>query len=261
MSLNGEERRKVILEILDSCGKVNAKDLAERFGVSGETVRRDLDALEQEMKLKKVYGGAVNVSWSGIEPPYLQRSDSNRNEKSAIGRKAVEYLEENDVIFIDVGTTTLQMINFLDKKNNITIVTDSLPVLTMLTEMKNSQAFDGHIIFIGGEINTRQMTASGPIAERLMDELFVNKAFIATCGISLENGFTSYDSREASLSRKIISRARQAFVLADNSKIGVTNLYKLADLSSVDAVICDTNAPHEWEAVLEQNNVAWVAAK
>lgn len=261
MSLNGEERRKVILDLLDACGKVNTKDLPERFSVSGETIRRDLDVLEQEKKLKKVYGGAIKVPWLDVEPPYLQRAARYQYEKSLIGQKAAEYVEDNDVILIDVGTTALQIIHFLDRKSNITIVTDSIPALTMLTEMKNSKTFDGHIFFIGGEVNTQQMTVSGRVSEKIMDELFVNKAFIATCGISLENGLTSYDSREASLSRKLIARARQTFVMADSSKIGITNLYKLADLSAVDAIICDTCAPHEWEEELDMKNVTWVVAK
>lgn len=261
MSLNGEERRKVILELLDTFGKVSAKDLPERFGVTGETIRRDLDALEQENKLKKVYGGAIKVSWPDMEPPYLQRAARYQQEKSLIGRKAAEFVEDNDVILIDVGTTTLQTISHLGKRSNITIVTDSVPALTLLIEMKNNKLYDGHIFFIGGEVNAQQMTVSGPFSEKCMDELFVNKAFIATCGISLNNGLTSYDSQEASLSRKLISRAKQTFVLADSSKIGTTNLYKLADLSSIDAIISDACAPSEWKEELEKRNVTWITAE
>lgn len=261
MSLNGEERRKIILDLLSSSGKVNARHLSEKLEVSSETVRRDLDILEQEKKLKKVYGGAIKAFWSGAEPPFLQRAVRFENEKRRVGNKAGEYVEDNDVILIDVGTTTLQMLHSLCGKKDITVVTNSIPALTMLVDFKNSDRFSGHILFIGGEINAEQMTVSGPISEWVTDQLYVNKAFIATCGISLDCGLTSYDAREASLSRKLISKARQTFILADSSKIGVTNLYKFADLSEIDAVICDCDAPSEWKEGLRKKNVAWISAK
>lgn len=260
MSLDGEERKKIISDILNEAGRISVKDLYERFGVSRETVRRDLDALESEKKLKKVYGGAVKITSSGQEPPYLQRSAVYENEKRRIGRKAAGLIDDNDVVFIDVGTTTLHIIPHLSEKRNVTVVTNSVPVLNMLIEMANSKRFDGSVFFVGGEINTEQMSSFGPIAETAMDNLYISKAFIPTCGVSIEFGLTSFDSREANFSRKLMLKSRQSFVLTDSSKLGIANLHRFADLSEIDVVICDSDAPEGWKEALDRKDVTWLIA-
>lgn len=259
MSLIAEERKEIILKLLDSSGKVKVNELVERFSVSSETVRRDLEGLALEKKLKKVYGGATKISASGIEPPYLNRFSKNSEQKELIGKIAAEFVEDNDVIAIDVGTTVLHMIPHICSKNNITVVTNSVPAINALIEKKNNDKFNGYILFIGGEINAKQMTVSGPISESMMKDLHVDKAFIAAGGITVSHGITNYDAREASLTKMLINNAKESMVLVDSTKVGVINLYKVADIFDTDVVICDNDVPEQWMEELRRKNVEWIS--
>ena len=260
MSLLAEERKNVILEIINANGKVKVNALVKKFNVSSETIRRDLDALEDENKLKKVYGGAIKISSAGVEPPYIKRFSKNELEKQLIGKKAADLVEDRDTIIIDVGSTAFNMVPFICEKKEITVITNSIPAMNLLIESKNNNRFHGKIIFIGGEINAEQMTVSGPISEKVMENLYVDKAFIAVGGMTLIQGITSYNTLEASLSERIIKKAKQVFVMADSSKIGAINLYKVSEIDVVDGIISDIDVPKEWKKILKEKNIHWITA-
>ncbi len=156
MSLVGEERKDVILNTLNLEGKVKTFELVEKLKVSSETVRRYLEELEAENKLKRVYGGAVKINLAREEPPHLKREELYADEKKRIGRAAASLVEDNDVIFIDDGTTTQQMIHFLLNKKNITVLAFSAPALYLLIDYKNKELFSGDVYFIGGKVNASQ---------------------------------------------------------------------------------------------------------
>lgn len=127
MSLVGEERKKHILELIEAHEKVTVDHLADTFDVSRETIRRYLNELEAQGKLKKVYGGAIKVSYGKIEPAYTGRETQHKAEKSLIGKKAAELIKSNEFIFIDEGSTTLQIIPHLLNIPALTIVTNFHP--------------------------------------------------------------------------------------------------------------------------------------
>lgn len=258
MSLLSVERKRIVLELLKNHGEVKVNDLVKKFGVSSETIRRDLEALSADKKLKKVYGGAVSISPTEIEPPYLQRFSKHEKEKQLIGKLAADFVKDNDVIALDVGSTTLKMIPYICAKNNVTVITNSVPALNALIEKKNNKVFNGNIIFLGGEINSKQMTVSGPLSEKILENLYLDKAFISPGGLTTSQGITSYDCLEASLSRKIMSKSKKVIILADNSKIGVSNLYKISDIDEADFIVCDSAAPSKWLDDLERKNVIWI---
>ncbi|MDT8715987.1 DeoR/GlpR transcriptional regulator [Clostridium sp. 19966] len=260
MSLVGEERKKYILHVLDTKGKVKVNSLAEELKVSTETIRRHLEELEKENKLKKVYGGAVKISFEKEEPPYYERSIRYLEEKRKIGQKAAELIYDNEVIAIDVGTTTLQIIKHLAGKKNLTILTNSIAVLTELVDYINKGIFTGKILFIGGEINTKQLSVSGSISEKFMENFYIDKAFIAIGGISIDYGITGYEPNECMLSKKIIENVKQVIVLSDHSKIGVRNYFQIAKLDDIDVIVCDEAYPIEWEEKLNYKDVKWITA-
>jgi DeoR/GlpR family transcriptional regulator of sugar metabolism len=241
MSLSFEERKKKILEILSRDEKVQVHVLADELNVSTETIRRDFERLEKEGKLKKVYGGAVKARLDSWEPPFIQRTQINAAEKAAIGKLAASLVEDNDTILLDNGTTTLEMLSYLSEHRNVTIVTHSVQILFRAMEV-----FPGRVISIGGEVNTLQQSVTGPLAEMMLDQLTVNKAFITVGGVSLDEGLTDYDLGEASISRKMMDRAEETIVLADHSKFGKATFAKIAALSDVFKIVTDHNCPKEW---------------
>jgi len=260
VSLEGEDRKAYILSMLDSMGKVKVTLLSEELQVTPETIRRYLEELEKEKRIKRVYGGAIKIS-GGDEMPYADRTIHNIDAKKKIGESAASLVCDDELIVIDVGTTTLQMAQHILHRKNLVVVTSSFAALKELIQYKNSDTFSGRIIFIGGDINSRQMTVSGTLAEDFIENLYADKAFISVAGFSLEGGLTSYDLNECTLTRKILHHAGQNIVLADHSKIGCRNHYKIGDLSAVDKIICDVPAPAEWAPVLAQMGIEWIRAE
>lgn len=121
MSVLSEERKKMILDLLQRDGKVSVVPLSKELVVSAETIRRDLDVLGKEGKLHRVYGGATNVRIPGDEPPYVQRQSRFAQEKAQIGRKAAELIDDGDSVVIDVGTTALEMAKAIQGRKRLTV--------------------------------------------------------------------------------------------------------------------------------------------
>ncbi|KAF9119550.1 hypothetical protein BGX30_003768 [Mortierella sp. GBA39] len=204
-------------------GKVRVHELAEMFGVSTETIRRDLDRLEKEGKLRKVYGGAVRVRSGFTEPTFTNRSLMHRSEKQEIGKLAASLIEDGETVLLDNGTTTLEIMRNVMERPQVTVITNS--------------------------------AATGMISHELLDRFKVNKAFISAGGISLTDGITDYHLEEALLSRKMIERTEEAILVADHSKFGVTTFAQIAPLTQISMVVTDAGCSREWIDALKQLDI------
>ena len=260
MSLIGEKRKAYILNQLNAKGQVKTFELVQELGVSAETIRRYLEELESEQRLKRKYGGAIKLNLGAEEPSYLKREVLNAEEKRRIGQAAATLVEDNDIIFIDDGSTPLQMIEYLMDKGNLTVLTMSMPALHALVEYQNKGLFTGEIYFIGGKVNSKHARVTGSIAEKMVSLFHVDKAFISIDGMVLDSGITAFDAERGQLASKIMENANTSIVMADNSKIGQVRLYKMADWRSIDVVICDAGIPSGWQKTLEKNGVTWIEA-
>ncbi|MFC7392704.1 DeoR/GlpR family DNA-binding transcription regulator [Scopulibacillus cellulosilyticus] len=261
MSLVGEERKRYILKVLDEKGKVKVNDLAKELNVSTETIRQYLEQMDKKNLLKKVYGGAIKVSTDRIEPSQYIRENVNSEEKRKIGKAAADLVQDNEVIIVDEGSTTLQMIKYLSKKKDITLVTNSVAALTLLIDFEMKGLFHGKINFIGGEVDSKNLRVSGLIAEQFIQNFYADKLFLSTEGVTKDHGFTSYNSNKALLSRKFMDCAKETIVLVDHSKFGARRYYKIADIKEVDKIISDQLPPHDWEGILAEKNVEWIVGK
>lgn len=254
MSLLAEERKKRIIDLIEDHGQVKVSNLAKEFNVSMETVRRYLEELENEKKLKKVYGGAVKVESRIIEPSMFEREIVRIEEKKRIGRRAASLIKEGEVIFIDEGSTTLQMVSSLKDLSDVTVITNSFPVTTMLMDYENKQLFKGEIIFLGGYVRSKHFRSSGSLAENMAKEFYVDKAFIAIDGVHPESGITSFDLEKCLLSKIFIHNANETIVLVDHSKIDVKANYKIESLKLIDYILSDTQMPQNWGVL----DVKWI---
>jgi DeoR/GlpR family transcriptional regulator of sugar metabolism len=252
MSLLAEERKQRIIELIEQQGKVKVNDLADEFEVSTETIRRYLEELESEKKLKKVYGGAVRVETETAEPSMFEREILRIDEKIRIAEKAAAFIERGDVIFVDEGSTTLQMVPAFMGLSDVTIITNSFPFAARLMAKENKQLFKGELIFLGGHVRSKHFRASGSLAEKMAKEFYANKAFISVDGIHPESGMTSYDLEKCMLSKIFIKHAEKTFILADHSKVGVKANYKIDSLKKIDHIICDGTVPEGWSEVEEK---------
>jgi len=261
MSLAGEERKQIIINMLQLKGKVRTPELVQALDVSSETIRRYLEELEDELKLKRVYGGAVKINVEREEPAYVRREVQQAEEKRRIGRAAASLIQDKDVVVIDDGTTTLQMIDSLAYKKQLTVLVTSVYTLNLLIGYKNRNIFDGEIVLIGGRINPKHYRTSGTLAMEFMSNFNVDKAFIVADGLQIDSGVTSYEDERGVLARTFMKQAKQTIVLADYTKIGTNHFYKIADFKEIDMIISDVAPPQAWRSKLDDQDVHWIVAE
>jgi DeoR/GlpR family transcriptional regulator of sugar metabolism len=233
------ERRSEILSIVRKEGRITIDEICERFNVSEMTARRDLHELDREGLLRRVHGGGIGAFGSSYEPPYQIRSQNNREAKEAIGRKAVELIDDGDSIALDIGTTTLTIARSLKDRHNLTVVTASLPIAYELIS-NHSLGNDLRMILTGGIVRSGELSMIGHISQQTFNELHVDKAFIGIGGISFEFGLTEFNLEDSLVKRALIRTARRIIVVADSSKLGRAAFTSVCPLSSVDTLVTDS---------------------
>jgi len=260
VSLLSEERKQYILEQLDGGGKVRVVQLAEQLQVSNETIRRDLGALDEEKRLRRVYGGAVKVQYDTGEPPYQQRQVLQYEAKQRIGRCAASLIQDGNTIYMDTGTTILELARALKGRKRITVITNSLTVACLLRDSLSQGLFSGRVIILGGEISPEQQSVSGHLGLDMLSHFYVDKAFISVGGVSILTGISDYDMNDSVISRAVTERAKEIIVVADYSKIGIQAFCHIGPMEKVDVVVCDQPYPPSWGQELELKGITWIVA-
>lgn len=247
------ERQEKIVELLASRGIVTIPELMAEYKVSIETVRRDLAALEKQGKIEKVYGGARIRQMPG-EPEMESRMVSSLPQKKAIGKRCSDYIEDGDCVFIDSGSTAYNISKYISNKKNLTIVTNSFPVVNELMET------EFEIIIIGGRV--RHAERSVVTYECIFDfsQLNIQKSFIGAGGITVENGISDYNMQEAVTRKMIIERSREVYVVADSSKFGKDVTINVAPLSRIDCIITDSQLNKSIAAEFKKNKANIIIA-
>jgi DeoR family fructose operon transcriptional repressor len=241
-----EERHRLILDKLKEKGIVKVNDLMELTNSSESTIRRDLTLLEGLGALKRVHGGATALKGRFNEPSHAEKLIQNIEEKSAIARYAASLINDGDSLYIDAGTTTLELINYIDNKD-IVVVTNGLKHIDALVE----KGIESYIL--GGKIRVRTKAVTGMDAVRSLEKFRFDKAFVGINGIHLEYGCTTPDSEEAILKENAIKLSKEAFILADESKFGEVSFVKVCDLNR--AVIITNNKMENYEEYIEKTIV------
>ena len=235
-----QERRCSIIAKVNEHRMVKVTDLMDEFGVSIETVRRDLEHLEKLGHLQRVYGGATAPGIYGEEPAYRNREILNYEEKRAIGRKTAELVTDGDTLFMEVGTTMLEVAACLRDKKRLTVITNATQIAT---EMLHNP--DCNVILLGGEMRAGELATSGAMAEANLQNFYANKLIMGVGGISMASGITDYNIPEASVRRAMITRAKTVIAVADYSKFGVTAMNCICPVSAVDTLVVDWSVPNK----------------
>jgi len=240
--MNLAERQSKIVEMVMDQGAVTIADICQAFGVSDMTARRDLNELDRRGLLRRVHGGAVANFGRSYEPPFTTRATKQQEAKVLIGRRAAELIYDGDSVALDVGTTTLEIVPGLVGKKNLTIVTSCLQIANRVVDLLSLEV-DARLILAGGIVRPRELSLIGALAENTYRDLHVDKAFLGIGGISLEDGLTEYNFEDAQIKKILIASAKEAIVVADGSKFGVTTFAGVAPLETVDMVVTDPSAP------------------
>jgi DeoR/GlpR family transcriptional regulator of sugar metabolism len=225
------ERQSVILEELRAFNKVKSSNLCELLNVSEDTIRRDLNELEENGQLKKVHGGAISLSFI---PSFKKREVQEIKLKHIIAKKALTLIKEGQVIIIDGGTSNLQLVNLLPEDKKLTVFTNSIPVASKLCEYPN---IDG--VLLGGNILQKGYTTIGHQALESLLEIQADMCFLGISGVDSEIGLTEANRQETTIKKAIIKASNKVVTLAISSKIETIQPFKVCDLESLDILVTD----------------------
>lgn len=217
------ERHQLILQMIKDKPIVKIQELVDLTDSSESTIRRDLTLLEEGKFLKRVHGGAARLKGKLLEPSMTEKSSKNHQEKKLIARYAASLVEEGDSIYLDAGSTIVEMIPFLEVKD-IVVVTNGLMHLPLLLER------DIETYVIGGYAKPKTKAVIGRGAITSLEQYRFDKCFLGVNGVHPQSGYTTPDQEEAMIKQKAIALSRETFALADDSKFSEISFAKIADL-------------------------------
>lgn len=250
-----EERQSRIIELVRAVGRVEVTGLAAELDVTPETVRRDLTTLERRGLLRRVHGGAIPIERLGFEPGVDTRRTVMTAEKERIAKAALDLVPEEGAILLDAGTTTSRLADTLPSDRELTVVTNALDIVVNLAHRPNLT-----VLALGGRVRGRTLAAVDVWALDALRDTFVDVAFMATNGISVERGLTTPDPTEAAVKRAMIAASRRAVLLADHTKVGNDHLIRFAELDDIDTFVTDEGLHAELAADLDAAGMRVVLA-
>jgi DeoR/GlpR family transcriptional regulator of sugar metabolism len=228
-----EERRQFIEKKLLAEGKIKVSELAELFDVSSETIRKDLLFLEEKGIAKKGYGGAV-VANELIEPSIAEKHKKYTDEKKEIAKKALEFISDGMIVFLDAGSTVYTFAQMLPIKNNLTVFTNSLSAAKVLDDFKITT------YVVGGKIRHNSNAIVGGWAVSAINEIKADVAILGTSGFNDRNGPCVENFEESEVKKAMIESANKVVILGDSSKAKTYSMIEFAKWQNVDAFITDS---------------------
>ena len=255
-SLIPAQRRERIQEYLQIHQIVRSADLCLLLEASDATVRRDLEWLEREGVLERTHGGAILSQRMNMEPEYRQRAQQNPEEKRRIGAQAAALIEKGDIVFLNSGTTTTQVIRHIRGEADISVFMNNLSGTLEVGEL------GFQLYLLGGEFQPRSNSVAGRFAIENLEGIYANKAILGVDGISLKHGCTVPSNAEAEVVRQMIKHTKgEIIIVADHSKWGVVSNFQIASIDEIDKLITDEAVdPSAIESLAEHGVEILIAA-
>jgi DeoR/GlpR family transcriptional regulator of sugar metabolism len=244
------ERQTRLLELLHMQGLVTVGELARSYHVSEETIRRDLQQLEaRESGVARTYGGAYLTRAVTTDIPVNVRENIALQRKEAIAAVCDQLVKEGETVMLDSSTTAVEVAARLQRRKSLTVITNSLRIAE---RMAGSEA---KVICAGGTLRHSQLSFVGPATGEALGRFCADKAFVSCVGVSLEDGLTDSDEREAEVRRLMLARAREKILIADDTKLGKTFFSLIAPLEGIDCLATDQEPDARWLAGLAARKV------
>ena len=238
-----------ILDLIRAKQKVSVSELSAKFGVTGETIRRDLERLEREGYVARTYGGAVLIQQPPGHVNYTERAVQNVEAKIEMGELTASILPSSGAIGCDASTTVLSMIPYIKDNPGITLLTNSIRIL-------NDFMYDKiRIISTGGNLRSRTQSLQGEAVSRSMEDYFLDVCVLSCRSLDLENGIYEGDEEEAYFKNIMVEHSRRVIIVADHTKFNKTSLIRTLPYEKVDVLVTDRKPSDEWINRLEGKNV------
>jgi len=250
MNIGVEQRREEIMELIHKNGSVRVSEISKLYGISEVTVRSDLEYLESQGQLSRVHGGAVGTGKMYANMDLSERYMTNASSKKEIAVVAADFIENNDTIMMNAGTTLAYVLHAAKGKKNVSIVTNSLQ---NAMELASHPGFN--VILLGGELDAKYQFTYGNDTITQLDQYHANKCIISVDGIHAEDGLTLYYANESAIVRKMIASSDTVIVVADSSKLGRNTFSRVGSLSDMDVLVTNKTENCEEIELLESMGV------
>ena len=235
VKLFAQERRQLILNILNQQKRITVKELSEQTNVSEATLRSDLNTMEQEGLLIRTYGGAVVNEKAEADNSFSHREKKNRAEKIRIGEKASMLVQQGQCILLDASTTALEMARFLKQRQiRLTVVTNG--IMAGLELKENPEIT---VILLGGMLRIGSTSVEGTLGTSILERINVDTMFTSASGFTLEAGLTDFNVYEVELKKVMARTANRLVALLDHTKIGASSIASFASVDQIDMLITD----------------------
>ncbi len=250
------ERQNAIISMLQKDRSVRIKDVAEKLRTSIITLRRDFDELEEAGLLQKVYGGAIlpeRRDQNNRQPGFEARVRLSLPLKQKLAAAAAQYVKSSDVVFLDAGTTCFETAKAVKDKFNLTVVTNSFPILQELCRT------DGLTLYsLGGFVRKNELATCGSAAQTALSGFHIDTAIISAGAVSRDFQLQAFNRDSADLTALAIEQASLTVLAAESGKFGLSALAYIASLDSIDVVITDSNLPEAIREAIRRMNVELV---
>ena len=251
-TLNTHERRQSLLTLLRNQPGLRVPEVASILEVSDGTVRNDFNALENEGVITRVHGGAILREQSWLHSfSFNTRYQEHAAEKMVIARQAAELVEEGDSILLDSSSTAYYFAQSIQERKRLRVITNGLDIARLLAKNPSNT-----VILIGGILNQDGSSVTGLFSEKIIHELYIQKAFVSSSGFSLTRGLTEVYIEEAQLKRKAIESSQEVIALIDSSKIGKEDLTPFARIDQLSRVFTDAGISADWAQQIEKAGIA-----
>lgn len=244
------ERKREILSRLNTEGKVIVAELAREFGVTEETVRRDLEKLDAEGLASKIYGGAVSRRSSALDLPYNVRVGVNVEEKEKISDLVAGYIRDGDRLMLDSSSTDIYVVKKLKNKKNLTIITNSVKILLELSDKP-----DFTVLCTGGSLKEGSLSLNGSSAEKMIGSYHVDCAVVSCKGIDMALGVTDSNEADGQIKQAMFASADKKILALDGGKFDNKSFVKLCDVKDLDMIITDSAPSDQWKRFCYENGV------
>ena len=246
------ERRMALAEVLKQNPVLTVDEVAERFGISTQTARRDLDELARQGLIRRTHGGAVARDQDPLsrERAFIARERERAVQKKAIAEVALSLVEPASTVIMDASTSVIFLARALPHDIALNVTVNALPIALELSERPNVT-----ITTIGGELRRTSLSATGVAAEAALRRLFADCAFISVRGLSMQRGLTEASTSESALKEVMIGNAKRVVALVDSSKLGRTAFSFFAPVTALDVLITDDGADPRILAQLRESGL------
>ena len=249
-ALSTLKRHEQLAHFIQQHQRVTVADISEHFGISVATVRRDLEALTQQGEVQRFHGGALAIRHAPPELPVLQRTNEQVEEKRRIGQAAAKLIADGETIFLGSGTTVLEVARNLRHHRYLTAITNSLPVVNVLTN-----ASEITIVGLGGVLRRSEMSMIGHITEQALAEVRADKVIMGIRALDIEHGLTNDYLPETMTDRAILNSGGHVIVVADHSKCERVSTAFVAPLTTMHTLITDTKTSPTFIEALTAKNI------